>query len=177
MPLEAAGQPTTCRFCGTTMVPRARAAAEGAAEEAGPHCPRCSTGLVDVRSGARVVAVCERCGGVWVDRDTADYLSRVDDPDLETAVRRALRASSPLPSSRRAASVFCPTCEKQMVREELAGSTERLDRCAEHGVWFDQDELEAYAGGQRGDVGGAAGGNGPPPQKGFFARLFGARGA
>jgi len=34
----------------------------------------------------------------------------------------------------------CPACAKSLVVEELAGVT--VDRCADHGTWFDPTELE-----------------------------------
>lgn len=185
MPPEAAGQPMTCRFCHATVVPAPRVVVDRVIERvvehvvtrdpeapSGPRCPRCSRVLVDVRSGAKVVSICERCGGVWVDHGTAEHLSRVNDPDLELAVRRAVGIVVSVPPNVRQASVFCPVCEKQATRTEIAGTVNCIDRCDEHGVWFDRDELEMFVKSHTDARAGEVAADDVPMQEGFFARLF-----
>ncbi len=181
MPPEAIGRTTACRFCHATVVPAPRVVVERVVEHvvtrdpdapSGPRCPRCSKVLLDVRSGAKVVSMCERCGGVWVDRETADYLSRVNDPDLETAVRRAVGVVVCIPPDVRQATVFCPVCNEQTARVDIPGSVNCMDRCAEHGIWFDRDELEMFVKSHTEARAGDVTPDDLPLQEGFFARLF-----
>lgn len=130
-----------------------------------------------MRSGAKVVSVCERCGGVWVDTDTADYLTRVSDPALETEVRRAIGVVVSVSPAARQASVLCPVCEGETTRMEIAGTVNCIDRCAEHGTWFDRDELEMFVKAQTDTRAGDVRPADIPMEQGFFSRIFRAFGA
>lgn len=100
--------------------------------------------LESVRSGAKVVSVCTRCGGVWVDKETTDYLTRVNDPDLELAVRCAIGIVTGPPLGTRQVSVSCPVCSEPARRVEIANTVNGVDVCDVHGTWFDRDELEMF---------------------------------
>jgi len=72
---------------------------------------------------------CEYCDGVFV--ETAAFEAMVED---------FLRAPYTLPApSGTPGARACPACERQML-VELIGMTP-VDRCAPHGIWFDQSEL------------------------------------
>jgi Zn-finger nucleic acid-binding protein len=172
IPIEDAGRRTTCRFCAATVVPKVLATKDS--QPTGPQCPRCAKPLVDVRSAAKVVRVCERCGGVWVDNETAGYLARVSDPDLETAVRRSIGMVVSLGSAARQASVACPVCEKQTTRIDIPGTVNAVDRCDDHGTWFDRDELELFVQSHRDARAGEVAQSDVPMQEGFFSRAFNA---
>lgn len=186
LPVEAAGEATTCRFCGAAALPRPRATsddgalldrrAEGAADAL--LCPRCHRAFEAVSEGAKSVSLCGKCGGVWVDVETAQYLSRVRDPDLETAVRRAVGVVVALPPRVRTSAVMCPVCGEAARRAEIEGTGHAVDVCTPHGTWFDHDELamfvaharEARAGDvSRGDLEAAGV---PDEREGFFGRIF-----
>jgi hypothetical protein len=107
-----------------------------------------------------------------VDRETADYLSRVSDPDLEVAVRRAVGIVRSLGHAARQASVFCPVCGKQATRVDIPGTVNCLDRCDEHGAWFDRDELEMFMKSQFEERAGDVSADDLPVEGGFFSRLF-----
>lgn len=185
-PAEAAHQPTTCRFCGATRVPVPREVERvvekvvvvggPGPEPEGPGCPRCSRALEAVRSGARGVSVCTRCGGVWVDKDTADYLARVSDPDLEVAVRRSVGVVISVAPAQRVATVFCPVCDQATRHVDLPNTGQGIDVCDAHGTWFDRDELTLFVEGARdaraGEISGDDLGSAGVPQAGFFSRVF-----
>lgn len=112
-----------------------------------------------------------------MDKDTAEYLARVSDPDLETAVRRAFGVLVSLSPHARRASVSCPVCEQATRYVELDGTGQGVDVCDAHGTWFDRDELELYVekhtaarAGEVSDEDRSAAG---VPAGGFLARIFG----
>lgn len=187
LPADAEHRATTCPFCGAVAAPAPRviervverivvAQAEASSPSTGgPCCPRCARVLEDVRSGAKVVGVCTRCGGVWIDRETTDYLTRVSDPDLELAVRRAVGIITGPPMGTRQVALSCPVCADATRRVEIANTVNGVDVCDAHGTWFDRDELEMFvkshvdarAGEIDGDDLRAAGVEG-----GFFSKVF-----
>jgi len=151
LPPEAIDVAVTCAFCGRTAAPPAEdtermdePAFTAAPAERGPRCPRCARDLDEVRSAAKRVHACRGCGGVWLDTETTDYLRAVRDPDLETAVRRAVSAVVSLTPRQRDQSVFCPACEAQARRVEIASTAHAIDVCDAHGAWFDRDELSLF---------------------------------
>lgn len=184
LPSEASEGAAVCRFCGAVAVPRAREAGEreasrAAAEVGGAlRCPRCDRAFEPLRAGAKHLSVCERCGGLWVDAETAAYLERVRDHELETAVRRAVAVVVALPPRVRTATVMCPVCGEATHRRAIEGTGQSVDVCTAHGTWFDHDELALFveqASAERaGDVSaddraeaGLTGGG-----AGFFGRIF-----
>jgi Zn-finger nucleic acid-binding protein len=185
LPLEAAHSATTCPFCGATAAPAPRVvervverivvAHDPQAAAGGMACPRCARALEEVRSGARSALTCTRCGGVWVDKETADYLMRVSDPDFETAVRRAVGVVISVPLRERLATISCPICAQAARFVDLEGTGQGVDVCDPHGVWFDHNEMslfvEKHQAARAGEVSDsdldAAG-----IRQGFFSRLF-----
>ncbi len=96
-------------------------------------CPRCATELVAV--GAPYPRhTCSGCGGVWIDEED---LRRM----LEAIAIHPLAPLGPLELE--AGPLRCPRCREPMAVERTVGvePTEMIDVCADHGVWFDPDEL------------------------------------
>jgi len=183
---DANANVTTCRFCGVAVAPAPRevervveriVVVPGQANAAGDanalRCPRCGHALEGVRSAAKTVDVCTRCGGVWVDAETSDYLARVSDPDLETAVRRAIGVVMSVPPNVRQMAVSCPVCGQATRRIEIPNTVNCIDRCEAHGTWFDRDELRMFVEAQRDARAGDVSEADIPVEKGFFTRVFG----
>jgi hypothetical protein len=92
--------------------------------------------------GTRVV--CARCGGGLVTNAELESMMNELSPDDERPLEQRL-----LPGSAKARG--CPRCKIPMTPFTMYEVT--IDRCAEHGVWFDGEELarvlqangEAYA--------------------------------
>lgn len=89
------------------------------------RCPRCIAGSLGVGPLHR----CATCQGVWVDERT---LRAHVGHDTGIPIRTSVGRRDRLP---------CAACRRPM--EPLVLFEEPVDRCTEHGVWFDKHELEA----------------------------------
>jgi Zn-finger nucleic acid-binding protein len=106
-----------------------------------PMCPRCDVALD--ANGARWV--CKTCSGILltepeISRLVADMLgaavselgwtSRIAEPQPLKLAEREAEGQAPV----------CPRCAAAMAPRSLYGI--KVDRCSEHGIWFDREELE-----------------------------------
>lgn len=102
-----------------------------------PHqaCPACNISLRSFRGRL----VCDRCEGMLA--PLADLAYAIEEitgvvPAFEYAKEQAGKRA-------------CPECTGTMsvfklivkLEDEVAKAAPELDRCAEHGIWFDRDEL------------------------------------
>jgi Zn-finger nucleic acid-binding protein len=106
-------------------------------------CPSCGAGL----SVAGTHYVCEACRGLLVPwQEVEEMIHEVAPDDLRPLDLRTIPGGQ-------GAQRPCPRCAALMVMFELDNIT--IDRCGEHGLWFDGDELakvleiEGYAYGRR----------------------------
>ena len=74
-----------------------------------------------------VLHACNTCGGVWLDAHAAAHV---------------LRDISEAPGNHPPA-LLCPCCDRGMPPVWVPEAQVMVDRCAEHGVWFDHSELDA----------------------------------
>jgi Zn-finger nucleic acid-binding protein len=94
------------------------------------HCPRCGAALEQ----AGAAWGCRSCRGVWLGEPTLDEMMR-EMHDQPIAPRFQPRMAD-------GARLQCPECPAPLAHVTLEGVP--VDRCtAQHGVWFDADELEA----------------------------------
>lgn len=127
-----------CPHCG------AKAEREVPSAPAKPEpCPRCQTSLEAVVVGASPVRECPRCEGIWVDTETLRQICA--DREKQAAV---LGLPTQLPSNegmeieQQIRYLRCPGCGELMNRVNFANfSGVIVDVCAQHGTWFDRDEL------------------------------------
>jgi Zn-finger nucleic acid-binding protein len=83
---------------------------------------------------------CGRCGGVWLRPDAERaVLSTVVKAALYLADRADESAAVEVNTSQTAT---CPLCRLPLVRARHDPSGIDLDRCEEHGTWFDRGELQ-----------------------------------
>ena len=135
-----------CPHCGQTI---AREAVEDDAEALA--CPRCQGELRPVRIGTSRVRECAACGGLWLDNDT--FLAICADRERQTAVGTSSTAGASRPIARAAGGIDvrvkylrCPVCRAMMDRVNFARvSGVVVDVCADHGTWFDLNELHVAA--------------------------------
>jgi Zn-finger nucleic acid-binding protein len=90
-------------------------------------CPRCSADLIDAGS----VRACTSCRGQWV---PADVLV-----DMAVNMQSPLRPIQLSWVADKHETLGCPTCGKPMEQWKLYRVP--IDRCRDHGIWFDRDEL------------------------------------
>lgn len=74
---------------------------------------------------------CERCQGAFVERGALEAL-------VEEMANQPYELAPP---SGETGPRTCPVCIDPMIVEKLGTST-TIDRCAKHGVWFDEHELQ-----------------------------------
>ncbi len=96
---------------------------------------------------------CLSCKGIWLDAGELELLLK--DADSGKAFLTAFKSAGPVAEKQRR----CPICRKKMEKVNFAGDPPVLiDRCRrEHGLWFDEGELNRIilpASGERGSVAG-----------------------
>jgi Zn-finger nucleic acid-binding protein len=96
------------------------------------RCPQCS---VDLDETSR--PQCPQCDGTFATNADLEQMLDVEDNRREPSARRTMAA---WPIGDEHSERHCPVCEKPMFRTTM----ERVivERCADHGVWFDQSELQ-----------------------------------
>lgn len=103
-------------------------------------CPRCDEELEVVHVSTIEVDGCPRCGGLWLDPDaTAHVVESMHEGALRAAEETAREATHDADTEARG--VPCPECDWPMERFTIGGSEVELDRCLNHGTWFDREEL------------------------------------
>jgi Zn-finger nucleic acid-binding protein len=120
-------------------------------------CPRCAVPLVDAATlGDLGAHACPECGGVFADRAVvaalaSGTLTPTAAPDIHA---RKVDTSG---------YIKCPVCDEVMNRVNFGRrSGVIVDVCADHGTWFDADEIDRAAaflvagGTSRGDGGAVA---------------------
>ncbi|MEO6435860.1 MAG: zf-TFIIB domain-containing protein [Tepidisphaeraceae bacterium] len=128
-------------FVGSKFCPHCGAKSEPPID-AGPAlpCPNCRLVMKQMFLKQVPLQECQRCYGVWVDGQTFKRIC--DDPkrhkDVLDEPRPARQQIVPGPVRYRP----CPSCGQLMNRFNFKRSSGVIiDRCPQHGIWFDRDEL------------------------------------
>lgn len=113
-------------------------------------CPRCRDALadrtVDVGAlGLGVLGVCATCGGVFADRAVTTKIERHLDRLLLALAHDAEQNARGPAAGGPDVDLPCPRCLLPMARERVEAAVCEIDRCAEHGTWFDAGELARIA--------------------------------
>lgn len=131
-----------CLHCGEAL--EGRVVIHG--DETPRKCPRCREEplRVEVVSEAAIER-CNRCEGLWVDRETVERLVK---KHREEGSARLAAAGGQLPTAgaplKATADGYlrCPVCQQLMWRQNFGKiSGVLIDVCRAHGTWFDRDEL------------------------------------
>ena len=105
-----------------------------------PTCPRCQ-GALDA-AGARLV--CKQCEGALVAEPEVSQLIADIVGNVVSTMGWSGKVAEPQPLVLEAregvAGLVCPRCTSAMTAHTLYAIP--VDRCAEHGIWFDKAELE-----------------------------------
>lgn len=136
-----------CHQCSTPILPE-----QAAGEESDLECPVCedAVALHSRRIGQESATVleCGRCAGVWLGHEAFGVLTNRADREFEQKGSTIDWASMPggeFDEDWRYRN--CPKCPNQMVRRNFGKKSGfMIDVCGDHGVWFDQTELEGILG-------------------------------
>ena len=137
-----------CHHCGTAIAPE-----EVAADPTDRICPACGAGRFlhsrPLGDTTFTALECSVCAGLWLGAEVFRALEErarqaapaVPDPAV-LRTEAATRPRVPLPSG----PLYrpCPACKTPMTRinfERVSGIL--IDRCRDHGIWFDATELDA----------------------------------
>ena len=108
-----------------------------------PVCPKCDAELFILRFKDVEVDYCHLCRGLWLDAGELEAILRQTGARADDPVLLSLQQEGALPPG---AKHLCPRCDKQLreISVAQAGAAPLvLDRCpANHGLWFDADELQ-----------------------------------
>lgn len=107
-------------------------------------CPKCRKPLAEGYRRDVRVEFCESCQGLWVDpaqeKKLLNITPQVLSVDELKRLRRLYRPSEWLNTS---GYVPCPVCRELMWRKNWGSySGVMVDKCAEHGTWFDKGKIE-----------------------------------
>ncbi|HOW58590.1 MAG TPA: zf-TFIIB domain-containing protein [Candidatus Omnitrophota bacterium] len=107
-------------------------------------CPRCSNLLTAAVEEGWEIDFCGQCKGVWVDIWAERELLGIK-PAAFTMdeLKRLHRSYKPLGRLKPVQYVSCPVC-KELMNRKIWGTYSGIviDKCFEHGTWFDEGELE-----------------------------------
>ncbi|MHB8671053.1 MAG: TFIIB-type zinc ribbon-containing protein [Acidimicrobiales bacterium] len=113
----------------------------GQVEVAALDCPSCEGHLASSLYHHITVEECQRCHGIWFDKDELRKAKDNTDPDLRWLDFEVFHGEDkfvPDEGERR-----CPKCSGPMHALRYMNSGVRLDVCpADHGVWLDQGGFE-----------------------------------
>lgn len=126
-----------CQHCGADV------SAMAARDDKPLDCPRKCGPMRPVRFGSIEMYHCEQCNGLWVETETLQRL-------IADRRKPSPMAGTGLPTPTSTARIKledvqyapCPECHRLMNRVNFAHHSGIIvDVCAQHGTWFDADEL------------------------------------
>ena len=127
-------------------------------------CPECREDMLILEYDNIEIDYCDECSGIWLDEGELELLLG-SSPDVESPVVMALTGGAP---TLRGTGRGCPVCGRKMVLVDIeltsgepAGCVE-IDKCPKnHGLWFDNGELQQIISASKGE-----------PVSDFLADLF-----
>jgi Zn-finger nucleic acid-binding protein len=108
-------------------------------------CPRCQMDLYAGEKDGVLVEACGRCGGIWFADEQAKRALALGSRAAEELARKVEAVTRPRPKIE-SARLACPECQMKMTRTTVGGQlagAPTVDRCDQHGTWFDREELGA----------------------------------
>ena len=102
-------------------------------------CPRCDQALARGQAVDMVMHACGRCGGIWLDLQGARRVRvRISEGARRLAQMATDHGISPVD---RESTIACLLCKRPMRRSRFEPAGVDLDRCGQHGTWYDRAEL------------------------------------
>jgi Zn-finger nucleic acid-binding protein len=115
-----------------------------------PACPRCRLPLMARAQAPVTVALCQTCGGLWLDHATLRQAVQL--PGAALAIRKLAEDAArraPLGGVGGVFNVGCPVCGALMERRKHRRTGIVIDLCGEHGTWLDRGEPQRMLDGAR----------------------------
>jgi Zn-finger nucleic acid-binding protein len=106
-------------------------------------CPRCKVDLNAVVVGKTNLRECPKCEGLWLGKASFEKIC-ADTEEQAAVLGMAIQLPTDLVGNVEAEIRYlpCPLCNKLMNRVNFAHCSHVIvDVCAQHGTWFDKDEL------------------------------------
>src|SRR6185437_14579497 len=152
---------TVCRYCGSRLATIACPHCFGMMFVGSQYCPHCGTkasvpldvgpalSCPDCRVPMEQVMLkltplqeCQRCFGIWVNAQAFERICA--DRERQADVLSAGQPPAPKMVAGPVRYRPCPQCGQLMNRFNFGHTSGVvIDKCAEHGVWFDRDELRS----------------------------------
>lgn len=107
-------------------------------------CPKCNVEMKVIREAGVETDECPKCGGIWVDNFEEKQVLEMS-PEVFTVdeLRNLRKVYKPLGRTEEVKYYKCPRCGKYMWRKNyMHHSGIIVDKCKDHGTFFDQGELE-----------------------------------
>jgi Zn-finger nucleic acid-binding protein len=108
------------------------------------ECPCCQISMQCKTQEGADVHECGKCGGLWVDFIEEKTLLKIK-PETFTVdeLRRLRKLYEPLGQTEPVRYLKCPVCGELMYRKNWgARSGVIVDKCGEHGTWYDRGEVD-----------------------------------
>lgn len=108
------------------------------------NCPRCLEPLEIKLKDDVEVDSCARCEGVWVAHVDEKQMLQIK-PETFTLdeIRRLRKNYEPYAKKERVQYLTCPECKELMNRRNWGShSGVIVDKCEQHGTWYDHGEVE-----------------------------------
>ncbi len=86
---------------------------------------------------------CGRCGGLWLDNEGSEAITRHADPRVLRLADRADERAKQQPRPTHDEPLSCPVCAT--MEKVSPARIAQLDICPDHGTWFDPGELRRVA--------------------------------
>jgi hypothetical protein len=97
-------------------------------------CPHCSDVLITLEFDRFEIDRCFRCRGIWLDSGELEFLL-----GAETGNEYVKTIKTAVTSEK---DKKCPVCSVKMAKMTTCSQDIIFDRCRDHGIWFDEGELE-----------------------------------
>ncbi len=107
-------------------------------------CPRCQTPLQTILAEHIEVDTCPGCLGIWVDWiEEKDLIGMKPEVFSIDELKRLRQQYEPLGRIEEVRYLPCPVCKELMHRKNWGShSGVIVDKCSEHGSWYDEGELQ-----------------------------------
>jgi len=108
-------------------------------------CPKCEGKLIAEIYEQVEIDKCDKCAGSWLDLgEMVKIIEKQESEFSHELIEGTLKSAfSGLPEEEIESSKNCPHCQKTMQPVNYSYSSGIiLDRCSEHGVWLEHEEIE-----------------------------------